>query len=175
MVQVKPIQGVKKVLFFQAMDDTTTDGSGLRLAFQTEHTLTQERETIEELTKDGNIKDTGEINASLSFTSYVAKNDPTFDLLQESFNNNEALQVWEVDLTEKDEGDTYDSLYAQGKLTSFEVSNSADGFSELSTELAINLIPQRGPVTVSEAQFDAVQYAFKAFGQLATENGVVTP
>lgn len=170
MVQVKPIQGVKKVLFFQAMDDTTTDGSGLRLAFQTEHTLTQERETIEELTKDGNIKDTGEINASLSFTSYVAKNDPTFDLLQEAFNNNEALQVWEVDLTEKDEGDTYDSLYAQGKLTSFEVSNSADGFSELSTELAINLIPQKGPVTVSEAQFDAVQYAFKAFGQLATEN-----
>lgn len=175
MVQVKPIQGVKKVLFFQAMDDTTTDGSGLRLAFQTEHTLTQERETIEELTKDGNIKDTGEINASLSFTSYVAKNDPTFDLLQEAFNNNEALQVWEVDLTEKDEGDTYDSLYAQGKLTSFEVSNSADGFSELSTELAINLIPQKGPVTVSEAQFDAVQYAFKAFGELATENGEETP
>ena len=175
MVQVKPIQGVKKVLFFQAMDDTTTDGSGLRLAFQTEHTLTQERETIEELTKDGNIKDTGDINASLSFTSYVAKNDPTFDLLQEAFNNNESLQVWEVDLTEKDEGETYDSLYAQGKLTSFEVSNSADGFSELSTELAINLIPQRGPVTVSEAQFDAVQYAFKAFGELATENAEETP
>lgn len=175
MVQVKPIQGVKKVLFFQAMDDTTTDGSGLRLAFQTEHTLTQERETIEELTKDGNIKDAGDINASLSFTSYVAKNDPTFDLLQEAFNNNETLQVWEVDLTEKDEGETYDSLYAQGKLTSFEVSNSADGFSELSTELAINLIPQKGPVTVSEAQFDAVQYAFKAFGELAKENAPETP
>ena len=78
-------------------------------------------------------------------------------------------------LTEKDEGETYDSLYAQGKLTSFEVSNSADGFSELSTELAINLIPQKGPVTVSEAQFDAVQYAFKAFGQLATENAPETP
>lgn len=175
MVQVKPIQGVKKVLFFQAMDDTTTDGSGLRLAFQTEHTLTQERETIEELTKDGNIKDTGDINASLSFTSYVAKNDPTFDLLQDAFNNNETLQVWEADLTERDEDDMYDSIYAQGKLTSFEVSNSADGFSELSTELAINLIPQRGPVNVSEAQFDAVQYAFKAFGELATENGGETP
>lgn len=175
MVQVKPIQGVKKVLFFQAMDDTTTDGSGLRLAFQTEHTLTQERETIEELTKDGNIKDTGDINASLSFTSYVAKNDPTFDLLQDAFNNNETLQVWEADLTERDEDDMYDSIYAQGKLTSFEVSNSADGFSELSTELAINLIPQRGPVNVSEAQFDAVQYAFKAFGELATENGEETP
>lgn len=175
MVQVKPIQGVKKVLFFQAMDDTTTDGSGLRLAFQTEHTLTQERETIEELTKDGNIKDTSEINATLSFTSYVAKNDPTFDLLQESFNNNETVQVWEVDLTEMDGENLYDSIYAQGKLTSFEVSNSADGFAELSTELAINLIPQRGPVTVSEAQFDAVQYAFKAFGELAQENGAETP
>lgn len=171
MADVKPIQGVKKVLFFQSMDDTTTDGSGLRLAFQTEHTLSQERETIEELTKDGNIKDTGDINASLSFTSYVAKNDPTFDLLQESFNNNEEIQVWEVDLTEADEDNTYDSIYARGKLTNFEVSNSADGFSELSTEVAINLVPQRGPVTVSPLQFEAVQYAFKAFGELAAENG----
>src|SRR5699024_8589108 len=102
MVQVKPIQGVKKVLFFQAMDDTTTDGSGLRLAFQTEHTLTQKIKTIEELTKDCNLKDTNEINASLIFNSYVAKNYPTFDLLQESFNNNESIQVWEVDLTEMD-------------------------------------------------------------------------
>src|SRR5699024_11880393 len=82
--------------------------------------------TIEELTKDGNLKDTSEINATLSFTSYVAKNDPTFDLLQESFNNNETVQVWEVDLTEMDGENLYDSIYAQGKLTSFEVSNSAD-------------------------------------------------
>src|SRR5699024_4230194 len=88
---------------------------------------------------------------------------------------NETVQVWEVDLTEMDGENLYDSIYAQGKLTSFEVSNSADGFAELSTELAINLIPQRGPVTVSEAQFDAVQYAFKAFGELAQENGAETP
>src|SRR5699024_5901248 len=130
-------------------------------------TLTQERETIEGLTKDGNLKDTSEINATLSFTSYVAKNDPTFDLLQESSNNNETVQVWEVDLTEMDGEHLYVSIYVRGKLASFEVSNSADGFAELSIELAINLIPQRGPVTVSGAQFDAVRYAFKGFGGLA--------
>src|SRR5699024_5824723 len=168
-------QGVKKVLFFQEMDDTTTYGSGLRLAFQTEQTRTQERERIEELTKDCKLKDTSEINDTVSFTSYVDKYNTTIELLQESFNNNETVQVWEVDLTEMDGENLYDSIYAQGKLTSFEVSNSADGFAELSTELAINLIPQRGPVTVSEAQFDAVQYAFKAFGELAQENGAETP
>src|SRR5699024_7371407 len=98
-----------------------------------------------------------------------------FDLLQESFNNNETVQVWEVDLTEMDGENLYDSIYAQGKLTSFEVSNSADGFAELSTELAINLIPQRVPVTVSEDQFDAVQHPFKAYRELAQEHGAVTP
>src|SRR5699024_12078679 len=126
--------------------------------------------TIEELTKDGNLKDTSEINATLSFTSYVAKNDPTFDLLQESFNNNETVQVWEVDLTEMDGENLYDSIYAQGKLTSFEVSNSADGFAELSTELAINLIPQRGPVTVrSEEHTSELQSRFDLVCRLLLE------
>lgn len=58
---VQPIQGMKKVLFFQSMDDATANGNDLRLAFQTEHTLSMEREEIDELTKDGRLKDTGDI------------------------------------------------------------------------------------------------------------------
>lgn len=166
---IKPVQGMKKVLFFQAMDDSTTDGNELRLAFQTEHTLSQERDEIEEMTKDGALKDTGEINASLSLSSYVAKGDSTYELLKRSFRENSTIQVWEVDVTEADDGDQYDAIYAQGKLTSFEVSNSADGFAELSTDVAINLVPQEGTVTLNPDEFLAVQYAFKDFGEIAAQ------
>ena len=162
-----PVQGMRKVLFFQAMDDSSSDGNSLRLAFQTEHTLTMEREEIEEVTKDGTIKDTGEINASLELTAYVASEDATHDLLKEHFKSNQTLQMWEVNVTEASDDDKYEAVYAQGKLTSFEESSAADGFAELTTNVAINLTPQDGEVTLTPTEFTAVQYAFKDFGALA--------
>lgn len=167
---IKPTQGIKKVLFFQAMDGAETTGDDLRLAFQQEHTLTLEREALEEATKDGSIKGAGEINASLSLTSFVAKDDATYNLLKESFKNNEMIQGWEVDVTEESSSGKYEAIYFQGTLTSFEESASTDGFSELSTDVAINLIPQEGEVTLTDAEFTAVQYAFRDFGELNAEN-----
>lgn len=162
-----PIQGMKKVLFFQALDDSTTDGNGLRLAFQTEHTLTMEREEMEEVTKDGTIKDTGEVNASLELTAYMAKGDATHELLREKFKANETLQVWEVDVSEEATSGKYTAVYAQGKLTTLEEAAAADGFAELSTTVAINLTPQDGEVSLTPDEFTAVQYAFHDFGALA--------
>lgn len=166
----KPIKGQKKILFFQSMDGTEDDGNKLRLAFQTEHTLTRERELIEETTKDGMLKETNDqVNANLDLTAYVAKGDATFELLDESFEDNDVLQCWEVDVTEEVEEGKYDAIYMQGQLESFEVSNDSEGFAELSTTFQINLSPQRGKVTLTPEQFSAVQYAFKDFGELAEE------
>lgn len=163
---VQPIQGMKKVLFFQSMDDATSNGNDLRLAFQTEHTLSMEREEIDELTKDGRLKDTGDISASIELTSYVAENDATYELLKKSFKDNALIQAWEVDVTDATDGE-YPATYVQGKLTNFEVSSSADGFAELSTTIAVNLTPQEGFVTLTPEEFTAVQYAFKDFGEAA--------
>src|SRR5699024_8551952 len=148
-------QGMKKVLFFQSMDDATTDGNDLRLAFQTEHTLSMEREEIDELTKDGRLKDTGDISASIELTSYVAENDATYELLKKSFKDNALLQAWEVDVTDATDGE-YPATYVQGKLTNFEVSSSE-----------VNMTPQEGFVTLTPEEFTAVQYAFKDFGEAA--------
>ncbi|AMQ66684.1 major tail protein [Bacillus phage Mgbh1] len=163
----KPIKGQKKVLFFQSMDGTETDGNKLRLAFQTEHTLSRERELIEEMTKDGMIKDTGDMNTSLDITSFVAHGDATFELLRDSFEENKPLQCWEVDVTEESAEGKYDAVYMQGILESFEESNGAEDFVELSTTFQVNLTPQRGQVTLTPDQFSAVQYAFQDFGELA--------
>ena len=126
-----------------------------------------EREELEEVTKDGTVKDTGEINASLELTSYVAADDATHQLLKTSFKNNEPLQMWEVDVTEEATAGEYSAVYAQGKLTSYEEASAADGFAELTTNMAINLTPQDGTVTLTPDEFTAVQYAFHDFGELA--------
>lgn len=169
-MNITPVKGQKKVLFFQSFDDAETDGNKLRLAFQTEHTLTKERETIEEATKDGIVKETSDqMNASIDLTAYVAKGDATYELLDESFDNNAPLQAWEVDVTEETVDGKYDAVYMQGQLENFEVSNDSEGFAELSTTFQVNLTPQRGQVSLTPDQFSAVQYAFKDFGELVGE------
>ena len=55
-------KGVNTVLFFQDKDDATQDGNDLRLAFQTTHSISRERSTTEEQTKDGTLKDAGAEN-----------------------------------------------------------------------------------------------------------------
>lgn len=162
-------KGQKTVLFFQAMDDTTTDGNALRLAFQTEHSLSRERESIEENTKDGTLKDAGNENASIELTSYIVRDDKTHQLIKDSYVKNKPLQCWEVDITEANESGKYPATYMQGSLTNYNTSSGVDGYTELSTTFAVNLSPQDGEVTLSAAEFTAVQYAFHDFGKLATE------
>lgn len=164
-----PIKGQKMVLFFQGMEDDTSDGNQLRLAFQTEHTLTKERELMEEMTKDGMIKETNDqINASVDLTAFVAKGDATYELLEQAFDENNLLQVWEVDVTEEASAGTYSATYMQGQLENFEVSAGSEDFAELSTTFQVNLSPQKGEVTLTPEQYSAIQYAFQDFGELAT-------
>lgn len=164
-------KGQNTVLFFQDMDDVNTDGNDLRLAFQTSHSISRERSTTEEQTKDGTLKDAGSENASIDITSYVVRNDATHQLLKEAYVSNREIQAWEVDITEETEDGKYPATYMQGRLTNYNTSANADGYTELSTTFAVNLSPRDGSVSLSAEQFTAVQYAFKDFGELATEAG----
>lgn len=161
-------KGQKTVLFFQSMDGKETDGNKLRLAFQTEHSLSRERETIDEQTKDGTLKDVGNESATLEFSSYIVRDDSTHQLIKKAYTNAEMLQVWEVDITEKDESGKYPATYMQGTLTNYNTSSSSDGYTELSSTFAVNLSPRDGEVTLTDDQFIAVQYAFHDFGELGT-------
>lgn len=164
-------KGQNTVLFFQDMDDANTDGNDLRLAFQTSHSISRERSTTEEETKDGTLKDAGSENASIDITSYVVRNDATHQLLKDAYVSNREIQAWEVDITEETEDGKYPATYMQGRLTNYNTSANADGYTELSTTFAVNLSPRDGSVSLSPEQFTAVQYAFKDFGELATEAG----
>lgn len=164
-------KGQNTVLFFQDMDDTSTNGNDLRLAFQTSHSISRERSTTEEQTKDGTLKDAGSENASIDITSYVVRDDATHQLLKDAYVSNREIQAWEVDITEESETGKYPATYMQGRLTNYNTSANADGYTELSTTFAVNLSPRDGSVSLSPEQFTAVQYAFKDFGELATEAG----
>lgn len=162
-------KGQNTVLFFQDMDDTSTNGNDLRLAFQTSHSISRERSTTEEQTKDGTLKDAGSENASIDITSYVVRDDATHQLLKDAYVSNREIQAWEVDITEEAETGKYPATYMQGRLTNYNTSANSDGYTELSTTFAVNLSPRDGSVSLTAEQFTAVQYAFKDFGELATE------
>ena len=164
-------KGVNTVLFFQDKDDATQDGNDLRLAFQTTHSISRERSTTEEQTKDGTLKDAGAENVSIDITSYVVRDDATHKLLKDAYVRNREIQAWEVDITEQTENGKYPATYMQGSLTSYNTSSNADGYTELSTTFAVNLSPRDGFVSLTPEEFTAVQYAFKDFGELASEAG----
>lgn len=168
----KAIKGINTVLFFQALGDQESDGNKLRLAFQTDHSISRERETIEEQTKDGMVKDTGNEDVSIDITSFVVRGDKTHELLKDSYVEDKTLQCWEVDITEQTEDGKYPATYMQGKLTNYNTSAGTDGYAELSTTFAVNLSPRDGHVTLTPEQFTAVQYAFHDFGAFAKENNV---
>lgn len=164
-------RGQQTVLFFQDMDDTTTDGNQLRLAFQTSHSLNREKETLEEQTKDGTLKGVGNENASIDITSYVVRDDATHQLLKSAYVDGRTIQAWEVDISEESAAGQYPATYMQGNLTNYNTSSGTDGYTELSTTFAVNLSPRDGEVTLTPEQFTAVQYAFHDFGALASEAG----
>lgn len=162
-------KGVNTVLFFQDKEDVTANGNDLRLAFQTSHSISRERATTEEATKDGTLKDAGAENVSIDITSYVVRDDATHKLIKNAYASNKEIQAWEVDITEETLDGKYPATYMQGSLTSYNTSANADGYTELSTTFAVNLSPREGSVTLTPEEFTAVQYAFKDFGELATE------
>lgn len=164
-------KGIKTVLFFQALDDKSKDGNKLRLAFQTSHSISRERETYEEQTKDGTLKDAGNENASIDISAYVSRDDATHKLLRKAYNENLTIQAWEVDITEESDTNKYPSTYMQGKLSNYNTSSSSDGYTELSTTFAVNLSPQEGEVTLTPDKFSAVQYAHHDFGAWAEAAG----
>lgn len=141
------LSGKDLILFFRKYaDKATTDGS--KLKFQTEHSISKEKENEAVNTKDGIIQTItdGENTADITSLAYVDDNgtQEVWRVLEEWFDDGELVEVWEVDITTATETGEYKATYYQGYFTSFEKSAPSDGQVELSINYAINGKGARG-------------------------------
>ena len=147
--------GMDLVLFFRRMADQETE-DGSRLRFQTEHTLTKEKESESNATKDGQVVNVTDGENSIDFTSYAyVEDDGTmgmWETLEEYFDDDELMEIWEVNTKSKTEDGSYHATYFVGYITSFEKSAPSDGTVELSFTITLEGKGIKGTDVLTEAQ-----------------------
>ncbi|SDB96364.1 phage major tail protein, TP901-1 family [Shouchella lonarensis] len=153
-------QGKNKILLFRRLSESDTAAG--KLVFQTEHTFSYSRSLDRIVTKDGTVIKVGELEAEVSIEAIQSKKDPVFDMLQKAAIEGEKLELWEVtvDPDLKREDGKYPAVYAQGLLDSWEPSSSAEDEAAVSSNFIVEFEPQFGFATLTDAQLEAVKYAF---------------
>ena len=160
-------QGKNKVLLFRNLKEQE-NADGIKLVFQTGHTFTMSRAIDKVNTKDGSINKIGDLETEVSIEAVQAKSDSVGDMLRDSVVSGDVLEIWEVTIDEdlKDETGKYPAVYAQGNLDQWEWTADAEDESTISSTFFVNLNPQFGYTTLSEAQEEAVQYAFREIAKV---------
>lgn len=169
MAEKTALMGKNTVLLFRLLKEQNTENA-VKLAFQTEHELTESRDTDSTATKDGNIVTPSALETSLDCTSILAKDDTTADKLRQALRNYEKIEIWEVDLSSPKTGGTnqYKATYFQGYVSEWSKSPSAEDSIELSLTFTIEGQGVDGYATLTDAQQQVVNYVFKDVTPVST-------
>jgi TP901-1 family phage major tail protein len=154
------IRGKDKILLFRKLEDAGEE-TAAKLALQTTHTISYERDTNTTQTKDGPVNSNSNLTTTISIEALLTRDDPASALLRDAVIDGYKVEVWEVDLGSKGEGNKYKALYGQGSLSSWEDPADVEEDATLSTEMAIDGELQKGEVTLTQEQESTIQYAFR--------------
>ena len=155
------VQG-KKIVYLYRIKDEASSANAVAMAFVTENTRTKSKDADSTATKDGSIRTPGASEVEITATSILAKGDTLFEKMEDAMDNDKLIEIWEANLDEPAEGgqNKFKGRYYQGYLTEFELSSSAEDFTEVSTTFAVNGSGVKGDVTVSVEQQEMANYVF---------------
>lgn len=158
----KAIQGKKIVYLYRILENAST-ADGAVLAFTTENGRTKSKDADSTATKDGSIRTPGVAEVEITATSLLAKGSTLIDELEAALDEDKLIEVWEVNLEEPGTGDNaskFKAKYFQGYLTEFEITSSAEDYTEVSLTFGINGNGADGYATVTEQQQEIANYVF---------------
>ena len=104
--ELTAVQGIDVILLFRILKEATADAA-TKLAFQTEHELTESSDTESTATKDGPVNGNGTSETEISCTSILARNDEMVKKLRQARRDGDIIEIWEVDVKDKDEQGKY--------------------------------------------------------------------
>ena len=170
---MEALQGKKLILLFRLLKDASKK-KGAKLAFQTEHSTESTLNSDTTITKDGPINTGTSVEEEIPFTCIMARGDEVAEMLKKAHREAEVVEVWEVDITKKNENDKYPAEYRQGLITSFSKTANSEDLIELSVTLKVNGIAQSGELTLTADQEEVVQYAFRDTEIVSEESEIVS-
>jgi len=156
------VQGKKMVYLFRIASEQATE-NGTILAYTTENGRTKSKDADSTATKDGSIRTPGTAEEEITATTILAVGDTMLDKLEAAMDNDGLIEAWEANLSEPISGttDQFKGKYFQGYLTSFDTTSSAEDYVEKSITFGVNGVGKSGNVTVTTAQQEIADYAFK--------------
>ncbi len=155
------VKGINQILLFRLLEDAETE-TAVKLAYQTEHEVTESKESDSVVTKDGNITVPGALETEISATSILAVGDPMVKKLRDAMRENKIVEMWDIDKTVPNETTgKYPATYYQGLITEYSKNPTAEDNVEISFTFVPNGMGQDGEATLTAEQSEVVQYKFK--------------
>ena len=148
--ELKPVHGKHKFLLFRLLEDATKKAAA-KLALQTEHEWSYERDIEMTKTKDGSMPTSGALEVTLDITA-IASYDEVNEMLFKAVTEDKTLEVWEIDTNKPTAGGKFSAVYARGKLSSWTLPNNLDSFVEVSTSFSVEGVPVTGEATLTAEQ-----------------------
>lgn len=155
------VQGKKIIYLYRLLKEATTaNASGI--AFTTENGRTKSKDADTTATKDGTIRTPGALEVEITATSVLSKGDTMIDKLEKALDNDDLLEIWEVNLLEKETSsdNKFKAKYFQGYLTELEYTSNAEDNVEVSLTFGCNGKGEDGYATVTKEQQELANYVF---------------
>lgn len=172
---MKTIHGMDLVLFFRKLAEKET-ADGARLRFQTEHSISESKETESNPTKDGQVVNVTDGEGSIDFTSYAYIEDGAtiamWETLYEWFQAEEMTEIWEVNTKDITPEGSYKPTYYVGYFTDYEKSAPADGIVELNFTFTLEGSGVKGEDTLTEAQLATLGSKAREYESINNSGGV---
>lgn len=157
---MEALKGKNSILLFRLLEDAAKNKAA-KLAFQTEHSVEKSKDSDVTETKDGQIVIGQGKEEEISFSCVMGDNDPTIEMLERSFDEDKTLEVWEVDVTPRQNGaGEYPAIYRQGIVTEFNKSANVEDLMTLEMSFKTSGQGQKGMVKLTQEQQEVVQYKF---------------
>jgi len=93
------VRGINQILLYRVLSEAGII-AGTKLAFQTEHEVSESMSSDSVPTKDGAIQIPGVLEGEISMTSILAKGDIMIGKLKDAMRNREIVEVWDIDKTD---------------------------------------------------------------------------
>ena len=156
-----PLEGKYNVLLFRRLKDAATK-AGAKIALQVQHTYSSKSNSNSSITKDGPLIAQGSPEKEYSFSFVAAKGDPLLAALEEAHDAGETVECWnpQIDPALLASGGKHPGTYSQGKITDISLDSPAEDYVKISMTYKVQLIPQKGDITITSEQAAALQYGF---------------
>lgn len=162
------LQGIDVVAFARKKSQEKSV-SGQLIPWQTGLSFDPSRDVDTNATKDGSVTTTASIETDLE-VDFTNNTSAIADAMWDSLFDEEMLEVWVVYRKRRNAEGKYFAWYMQATVQEDSNDNDSDDNSNREITFAVNGVPKRGWITLTDEQQEEIDYVFRGLGKITDED-----